>query len=42
MIKWWLKIGVNGEPITFITSDVRLQTAALAEGFSIDDPNAHS
>jgi uncharacterized protein len=28
-------------PITFISSDKNLLAAALAEGFVIDDPNAH-
>lgn len=29
------------EPITFITGDVRLKTAAVVEGFTVDDPNLH-
>jgi uncharacterized protein len=29
-------------PLVFVSSDVRLHTAATAEGLTVDDPNAHS
>jgi hypothetical protein len=28
-------------PITFVTGDTNLKTAAQSEHFSVDDPNAH-
>lgn len=34
-------VNVFGEPMTFITADKRLSTAAAGEGFAVDDPNAH-
>jgi len=30
-----------GEPVTFVSGDKSLLTAAATEGFAIDDPNAH-
>jgi predicted nucleic acid-binding protein len=32
---------VLGDPITFISADLNLLTAAAAEGFSTDDPNLY-
>ncbi|MEZ4672160.1 MAG: hypothetical protein R3E39_29995 [Anaerolineae bacterium] len=32
---------VLGNPITFISADINLLTAADAEGFGVDNPNNH-
>ncbi len=35
------RTAVGGTPLTFISADVHLNTAATAEGLTVDDPNNH-
>lgn len=35
------RIAVGGSPLTFISSDTHLNTAANAEGLTVDNPNSH-
>jgi hypothetical protein len=34
-------VQILGEPMTFVSADSNLLAAAIAEGFAVDNPNAH-
>lgn len=36
---YWLALGMTG--LTLVSADTALNAAAIAEGLSVDDPNAH-
>jgi hypothetical protein len=35
------RISIGGSPLTFISADTHLNTAATAEGLTVDNPNNH-